>query len=159
MERFHQSFFFYLLPEPHRYVSIGLYMPPFCCLLFGPLITAVMLWAITGDPSIIHGPREARETKNEKTKEKKEKAKEAQGDSESKDGKGEVKARRGERESGNENGKDRESKDDEKEGEIIGGKSEETEPVIDESTLRDKVGEPRLLSFTLLGNLYVARQP
>ncbi|PVD20704.1 hypothetical protein C0Q70_18863 [Pomacea canaliculata] len=29
LERFHQSFFFYLLPATDRYVSIGLYMPPF----------------------------------------------------------------------------------------------------------------------------------
>jgi glycosylphosphatidylinositol transamidase len=29
LERFHQSFFFYLLPSTDRYVSIGLYMPPF----------------------------------------------------------------------------------------------------------------------------------
>ncbi|EDO29993.1 predicted protein, partial [Nematostella vectensis] len=44
LERFHQSFFFYLLPSPGRYVSIGMYMPPFGCLLLGPLITAVLLW-------------------------------------------------------------------------------------------------------------------
>ncbi|KAL8596826.1 hypothetical protein ACOMHN_027155 [Nucella lapillus] len=29
LERFHQSFFFYLLPSTDRYVSIGIYMPPF----------------------------------------------------------------------------------------------------------------------------------
>ncbi|KAG1174609.1 hypothetical protein G6F70_006567 [Rhizopus microsporus] len=28
LEHFHQSFFFYLLPSPHRYVSISQYMPP-----------------------------------------------------------------------------------------------------------------------------------
>ena len=32
LERFHQSFFFYLLPATNRYVSIGLYMPPFAVL-------------------------------------------------------------------------------------------------------------------------------
>ena len=45
LEQFHQSFFFYLLPESRRYVSIGLYMPPFGCLLVGPLIMAVVLWS------------------------------------------------------------------------------------------------------------------
>ncbi|XP_067142651.1 glycosylphosphatidylinositol anchor attachment 1 protein [Centruroides vittatus] len=29
LERFHQSFFFYILPSTRRYISIGLYMPPF----------------------------------------------------------------------------------------------------------------------------------
>lgn len=29
LERFHQSFFFYILPATERYISIGLYMPPF----------------------------------------------------------------------------------------------------------------------------------
>ncbi|GFR89960.1 glycosylphosphatidylinositol anchor attachment 1 protein [Elysia marginata] len=29
LERFHQSFFFYLLPSTNRYVSIGMYMPAF----------------------------------------------------------------------------------------------------------------------------------
>lgn len=29
LERFHQSFFFYILPGTERYISIGLYMIPF----------------------------------------------------------------------------------------------------------------------------------
>lgn len=33
LERFHQSFFFYLLPACRRYVSIGLYMPPFALIV------------------------------------------------------------------------------------------------------------------------------
>lgn len=45
LEPFHQSFFFYLLPESNRYVSIGLYMPPFGCLLLGPAIMAIVLWS------------------------------------------------------------------------------------------------------------------
>lgn len=44
MERFHQSFFFYLLPATERYVSIGLYMPPFGVLALPILIKAVALW-------------------------------------------------------------------------------------------------------------------
>jgi len=44
LERFHQSFFFYLLPATDRYVSIGLYMPPFGLLAAPVLIKAVALW-------------------------------------------------------------------------------------------------------------------
>ena len=40
LERFHQSFFFYLLPATDRYVSIGLYMPPFGLLAL-PIIIKV----------------------------------------------------------------------------------------------------------------------
>lgn len=47
LERFHQSFFFYLLPSTHRYVSIGLYMPPLGCLIVGPLCTAVVFWILS----------------------------------------------------------------------------------------------------------------
>ncbi|CAO3592080.1 unnamed protein product [Absidia cylindrospora] len=42
LEHFHQSFFFYLLPNPSRYVSIGVYMPPVilyaCSLIFQSLV-------------------------------------------------------------------------------------------------------------------------
>lgn len=48
LEQFHQSFFFYLLPESHQYVSIGMYMPPFGCLLLGPAIMAIVLWTLAG---------------------------------------------------------------------------------------------------------------
>ena len=44
LERFHQSFFFYLLPSTGRYVSIGLYMPMFSLLAAGLPLTAVALW-------------------------------------------------------------------------------------------------------------------
>ncbi|XP_077983005.1 GPI-anchor transamidase component GPAA1-like [Glandiceps talaboti] len=44
LERFHQSFFFYILPATDRYVSIGLYMPPFGLLVVVPAIQAVALW-------------------------------------------------------------------------------------------------------------------
>ncbi|RCH85233.1 hypothetical protein CU098_008595, partial [Rhizopus stolonifer] len=41
LEHFHQSFFFYLLPQPNRYVSISQYMPPIilfaCALIFQSL--------------------------------------------------------------------------------------------------------------------------
>ena len=38
LERFHQSFFFYLLPSTDRYVSIGLYMPPFALMAIAGVI-------------------------------------------------------------------------------------------------------------------------
>ena len=44
LERFHQSFFFYLLSSTSRYVSIGLYMPPLGCLMIGPVLAAVSCW-------------------------------------------------------------------------------------------------------------------
>jgi len=44
LERFHQSFFFYLLPSVERYASIGLYMPPFGVLALPVVIKALSLW-------------------------------------------------------------------------------------------------------------------
>jgi hypothetical protein len=44
LEKFHQSFFFYLLPSTSRYVSIGLYMPPLGCVMIGPILAAVSCW-------------------------------------------------------------------------------------------------------------------
>ncbi|XP_029633709.1 glycosylphosphatidylinositol anchor attachment 1 protein isoform X2 [Octopus sinensis] len=44
LERFHQSFFFYLMPATNRYISIGLYMPPFSLMTAAGLIKAISLW-------------------------------------------------------------------------------------------------------------------
>ena len=44
LERFHQSFFFYLLSSTSRYISIGLYMPPLGCVMIGPIFTAISCW-------------------------------------------------------------------------------------------------------------------
>ncbi|KAG8224021.1 hypothetical protein J437_LFUL001098 [Ladona fulva] len=44
LERFHQSFFFYLLPATDRYISIGMYMPPLGMIGGGLLIKAFVLW-------------------------------------------------------------------------------------------------------------------
>ncbi|XP_013790376.1 glycosylphosphatidylinositol anchor attachment 1 protein-like [Limulus polyphemus] len=44
LERFHQSFFFYLLPSTRRYVSIGLYMPAFGLIAAPLLIKALNLY-------------------------------------------------------------------------------------------------------------------
>jgi len=44
LERFHQSFFFYVLPSSERYASIGVYMPPFGILALPVVIKALSLW-------------------------------------------------------------------------------------------------------------------
>uniref|UniRef100_A0A023GL44 Putative glycosylphosphatidylinositol anchor attachment protein gaa1 n=1 Tax=Amblyomma triste TaxID=251400 RepID=A0A023GL44_AMBTT len=50
LERFHQSFFFYLLPSPRRYVSIGLYSPAFALIgLPGLLKAGVLFLSLSGD--------------------------------------------------------------------------------------------------------------
>ena len=48
LERFHQSFFFYILPGTERYVSIGLYMPPFAMLILVPILHGLALWLASG---------------------------------------------------------------------------------------------------------------
>ncbi|PSN54175.1 Glycosylphosphatidylinositol anchor attachment 1 protein [Blattella germanica] len=44
LERFHQSYFFYLLPATDRYISIGMYMPPLGLLCAGVVIKSFALW-------------------------------------------------------------------------------------------------------------------
>jgi len=44
LEKFHQSFFFYILPCTYRYVSIGVYMPPLALMAAAGLIQALALW-------------------------------------------------------------------------------------------------------------------
>lgn len=38
LEALHQSFFFYILPSTDRYISIGVYMPPFALIAVASLI-------------------------------------------------------------------------------------------------------------------------
>ncbi|GAV06044.1 hypothetical protein RvY_16083 [Ramazzottius varieornatus] len=45
LERFHQSFFFYIMPATQRFVSIGLYMPPLGILVLPLVLTALHLWS------------------------------------------------------------------------------------------------------------------
>ena len=54
LERFHQSFFFYLLPATDRYVSIGLYMPPFGLLALPVVIKISFLWSEDTRKSLLH---------------------------------------------------------------------------------------------------------
>ncbi|KAJ8946439.1 hypothetical protein NQ318_014426 [Aromia moschata] len=44
LERFHQSFFFYLLPSSDRYISIGLYMPAVCLIASALFIKSCAKW-------------------------------------------------------------------------------------------------------------------
>ncbi|CAH3940230.1 unnamed protein product [Pieris brassicae] len=44
LERFHQSYFFYLLAATDRFISIGQYMPSLCLLCGAMLIRALSLW-------------------------------------------------------------------------------------------------------------------
>ncbi|XP_034933569.1 glycosylphosphatidylinositol anchor attachment 1 protein [Chelonus insularis] len=44
LERFHQSFFFYLLPSTDRYISIGLYMPSLVLIVGSLFIKAFSIW-------------------------------------------------------------------------------------------------------------------
>ncbi|XP_026750387.2 glycosylphosphatidylinositol anchor attachment 1 protein [Galleria mellonella] len=44
LERFHQSYFFYLLAATNRFISIGQYMPSLCLLCVAILVRALSMW-------------------------------------------------------------------------------------------------------------------
>nr|XP_026494431.1 glycosylphosphatidylinositol anchor attachment 1 protein-like [Vanessa tameamea] len=44
LERFHQSYFFYMLAATNRFISIGQYMPSLCLLCGAMLLRALSLW-------------------------------------------------------------------------------------------------------------------
>ncbi|CAG9131546.1 unnamed protein product [Plutella xylostella] len=60
LERFHQSYFFYLLPQTGRFVSIGQYMPSLCLISAAMLIKSLALW--------VSLQKEDKTNKNEKSK-------------------------------------------------------------------------------------------
>ncbi|EFA06039.1 glycosylphosphatidylinositol anchor attachment 1 protein [Tribolium castaneum] len=60
LERFHQSFFFYLLPSSERFISIGLYMPAICLIAGALFIKACANWCQLQENQA--------ETEDEKTK-------------------------------------------------------------------------------------------
>ncbi|KAH9581465.1 Glycosylphosphatidylinositol anchor attachment 1 protein, variant 2 [Schistosoma haematobium] len=45
-ERFHQSFWYYFLPNPYRYISIGVYMPPVLIMILSLLLKPVLFWIL-----------------------------------------------------------------------------------------------------------------
>lgn len=65
LERFHQSYFFYLLAATNRFISIGQYMPSLCLLCVAMLIRALALWV-----SIQQDSEEEPEKETNKHKEK-----------------------------------------------------------------------------------------
>ncbi|KAK6509405.1 Glycosyl phosphatidyl inositol protein transamidase complex subunit [Arthrobotrys musiformis] len=62
LEHFHQSFFFYLLMAPKRFVSIGTYLPAAMLLAVGLTLTAIRLWV---DPRSRSGGEKKGEKKEE----------------------------------------------------------------------------------------------
>ena len=64
LEHFHQSFFFYLLMHPKRFVSIGTYLPSAMLIAGNFTIMAIALWIQSGRPS----SRSSRSSSNEEAK-------------------------------------------------------------------------------------------
>ncbi|KAI9773458.1 MAG: Glycosyl phosphatidyl inositol protein transamidase complex subunit [Geoglossum simile] len=56
LEHFHQSFFFYLLMQANRFVSIGTYLPSAMLIVVNFTITAMSLWVQSGRPNISTKP-------------------------------------------------------------------------------------------------------
>lgn len=71
LEHLHQSFFFYLLMERHRFVSIGTYLPSAMLVATSFTIMAIYLWVLSGQKEKV-GKRVTFE--DEKKEEKSEKA-------------------------------------------------------------------------------------
>lgn len=47
LERFHQSFFYYLLAQPYRYISIAMYYPPLGLIVAGMLLVVRMILMVS----------------------------------------------------------------------------------------------------------------
>ncbi|KAI8997337.1 Gaa1-like protein [Pilobolus umbonatus] len=56
LEHFHQSFFFYLLPQPNRYVSISQYMPPVILFACALIFQSLVLYYIGTQPLVLESP-------------------------------------------------------------------------------------------------------
>lgn len=65
LEHLHQSFFFYLLMQPQRFVSIGTYLPSAMLVAVNFTIMAIALWILSGRPP----KRKSARTAVEKAKE------------------------------------------------------------------------------------------
>lgn len=57
LEHFHQSFFFYLLMQTNRFVSIGTYLPSAMAVAAGFTIMAIYLWVKSGYVEVMKAPR------------------------------------------------------------------------------------------------------
>ena len=74
LEHLHQSFFFYLLLEAKRFVSIGTYLPSAMLIAANFSIMAIALWVKSGRPETIPNPASTqppKKTPNEKISDKK----------------------------------------------------------------------------------------
>ncbi|CAG4939751.1 unnamed protein product [Colias eurytheme] len=58
LERFHQSYFFYLLAATDRFISIGQYMPSLCLLCGALLIRALSLWVTIQKDEVLEKKKE-----------------------------------------------------------------------------------------------------
>lgn len=72
LEHLHQSFFFYLLMQPNRFVSIGTYLPSAMLVAGNFTIMALALWLRTG--YYVDAPRPSTGDRKEKSPEKREPA-------------------------------------------------------------------------------------
>ncbi|KAI7901964.1 Gaa1-like protein [Cokeromyces recurvatus] len=63
LEHFHQSFFFYLLPQPNRYVSISQYMPPIILFACALIFQSLSLYYL-GTKKNIYRPEEMKKENN-----------------------------------------------------------------------------------------------
>ncbi|CAH0717989.1 unnamed protein product, partial [Brenthis ino] len=72
LERFHQSYFFYMLAATNRFISIGQYMPSLCLLCGAMLVRALSLW-VTLQKDIDEQTDKDKEDEKDKTKDNNEK--------------------------------------------------------------------------------------
>ncbi|KAI9788624.1 MAG: Glycosyl phosphatidyl inositol protein transamidase complex subunit [Peltula sp. TS41687] len=78
LEHFHQSFFFYLLMRPNRFVSIGTYLPSAMLIAGNFTIMAIALWIQSGRPENDGEQKTSTTSKEEDPNEEKEDAASAQ---------------------------------------------------------------------------------
>lgn len=77
LERFHQSYFFYILASTHRFISIGQYMPSLCLLCVAMLIRALSLWVTTLQQDGDYNDKQTKKVTPKSSKHKLEKAKDS----------------------------------------------------------------------------------
>lgn len=78
LEHLHQSFFFYLLLQANRFVSIGTYLPSAMLIAANFSITAIALWVQSGRPATPSANPIATEPSSSASKSEKNKGKEAE---------------------------------------------------------------------------------
>ncbi|ETN45408.1 uncharacterized protein HMPREF1541_09239 [Cyphellophora europaea CBS 101466] len=66
LEKLHQSFFFYLLMQSNRFVSIGTYLPSAMAVAAAYTVMAIYLWVLSGYHIVERAPGEVRQPANGK---------------------------------------------------------------------------------------------